>query len=30
MTFAGEFFTEELKRQSRHNVVQIEVSFLSK
>ena len=30
MTFAGEFFTEEIERQSRYNVVQIEVSFVSK
>ena len=27
--FAGEFFTEEIKTQSRYNVVQIEVSFVS-
>ena len=30
VTFAGEFFTEEIERQSRYNVVQIEVSFVSK
>ena len=30
MTFAGDFFTEEIERQSRYNVVEIEVSFLSK
>ena len=29
MTFAGEFFTAELERQSSYNVVQIEVSFVS-
>ena len=29
-TFAGEFFTEEIERQSRYNVVEIEVSFVSK
>ena len=29
MTFAGEFFTEEIERQSRYSVVQIEVSFVS-
>ena len=27
--FAGEFFTEEIKTQSRYNVVQIEVNFVS-
>lgn len=30
MTFAGEFFTEEIERQSRYDVVEIEVSFVSK
>ena len=29
MTFAGKFFTEEIERQSRYNVLQIEVSFAS-
>ena len=29
MTFAGEFFTKEIERQSRYSVVQIEVSFVS-
>ena len=29
MTFDGEFFTEEIERQSRYSVVQIEVSFVS-
>lgn len=29
MTFAGKFFTEEMERQSRYNVVQIVVSFVS-
>ena len=28
ITFAGEFFTEEIKRQSHYNVVQIKVSFV--
>ena len=28
-TFAGEYITEEIERQSRYNVVQIEVSFVS-
>ena len=27
--FAGEFFTEEIGRQSRYSVVQIEDSFVS-
>lgn len=30
MTFAGEFFTEEIEGQSRYDVVEIEVSFVSK
>ena len=30
MTFSDEFFTVEIERQSRYNVVEIEVSFLSK
>ena len=29
IAIAGEFFTEEIKTQSRYNVVQIEVSFVS-
>ena len=29
MTFAGEFFTGELERQSGYNAVQIEDSFVS-
>ena len=29
MTFGGEFFTEEIERQSRYNAVQIEDSFVS-
>ena len=30
VAFAGEFFTEEIERQSRYNIVEIEVSFVSK
>ena len=29
MTFAGEYFTAEIERESRYNVVQIEISFVS-
>ena len=29
MTLLANFFTEETERQSRHNVVQTEVSFVS-
>ena len=28
MTFAGEFFTKEIERRNRYNVLQIEFSFI--
>ena len=30
MTFAGNFFTEEMERQSRYNVVQIAVKTMTR